>query len=243
MEIYIDRKLTKGITYEGTTGTVTVSAQNLVTFDASSGTLRRTRWVEVYPGDTIIASVQMKGTNTSLRLYTADAYNTENIISYVESDSATDLKTYSVSYTLPVNSNAKLVGIGFLTTSGIGSFYNPKITIQQSRQTPNMIACGLVNMATADLSVNFPSFGVSNTTLSSNKIVVTLSQLFKGTTVRPIAVGVEGTASVFQHGNKLVCSDITYLNGVVTFYLYYVNSSGAIVAPPANSNAQFLVYY
>jgi hypothetical protein len=242
-EIYIDRKLTTGLTYEATSGTVTVSNEDLVTFNALTGTLRRTRWFEVYPGDTVTASVQMKGANSTLRLYTSDAYNSEDIVSYVESDSVSDLKTYSVSYTLPVNSSAKLVGIGFLVTNGVGLFYNPKISIQQSRQTPNLIACGLVNMVTGEVSPNFPSFGISSTTLTSNKMVVQLDQLFKGTTVRPLAYGIDGTPSVFQHAYKLVCSDITYTNGIVTFYLYYVNSSGVVVAPPANTSAQFLVYY
>jgi hypothetical protein len=243
MEIYIDRRLTNGLTYEANSGTVSVSNENLVTFNALTGTLRRTRWFEVYPGDTVTASVQMKGANSSLRLYTSDAYNSEDIVSYVESDSVSDLKTYSLSFTLPVNSSAKLVGIGFLVTNGVGLFYNPKISIQQSRQTPNLIACGLVDMATNIVHSDFPSFGVSKTTLSSNKIVVTLSQLFKGMSVRPIALGVDGTSSNFPHGYKLVCSDITYTNGVATFNLYYVNSSGTIVAPPAGSYAQFFVYY
>lgn len=248
MEIRIDPRLENGIVQEGTGGTVSVSTENLITFTSTTGIVRKTRWFAIKPGETIVASVEMVGSsanNTSLNLYISSTTGEETLIGSVVKDSNSDMKLYKISYTLPMNSTAKMVGVAFITTTGIGKFYRPHINvINKCEVAPSLIACGLVTMLTPTINASFPSFGVLSLAFSGNLVIVTLKQLFRDNIVRPLIMATDDTHSSTPSTNKLVCSN-TQLSGGgnVTFALYYVDTNGVVVPPHINSGAQFAVYY
>lgn len=241
MEIRIDPNLTNGLVQEGTGGTVVVSPEGLVTLTAVTSEVRRTRWVSIKPGETIVVSVEMCG-SPNLRLYTSTAIGQETLVGTVTGDSGYDMKKWQISYTLPINSAATMIGVAFAVPSGIGKFYRPIIDlINKVDVAPALIACGLIAMDLATVNADFPSFGIASTTLLNNIVTVTLSALFGSSATRPIPIAVDGSAT--PHPNKLICNGVTFNNGIVTFRILYVNASGVIVPPPAISYAQVAVYH
>lgn len=245
MEIRIDPRLENGIVQEGTGGTVSVSAENLITFTSTTGTVRKTRWFELKPGETVVASIEMKGVSASLSLYTSSAIGQELMVGSIGPDSNTDMKLYKISYTLPMNSTATIIGVAFAVSYGIGKFYRPIIDlINKVNVAPSLIACALITMPTAIANVNFPIYGIASVTLGGNMVTVQLSQRFRSTGTRPILIATDGTIYALQYASKLVGSNIAFASdGTVTFLLYYVDSTGAIIPPPTSSNCQIAVYY
>lgn len=241
MEVYVDQRFTNGLVKTGV-GTDTLTPEGLLTV---TGTVRKTRWFKVNPGETVEATVQMKGGSSQFRIYTSDSFDTEKLVASVNSDSADELKIYSLTYTLPINSKAKLIGVAFGSlNNGNGYFYNPKIQVKQSSAPPSLIACGLFFMPDGNLNPSFPRIGIESAVFSGFQLVVTLSQMFKDATTRPLVVVSDGTHYGKPNSTKLVASDVNIANGVGTFRMYYVDTvTKTVVAPPEKSFASLVVYY
>lgn len=246
-----DSQFSKGVSIEAADGTYTAQVDGSFTFNVNAnGAMRRTRWIPVKPGSTVIFRCQIGGdVAPSIRLYTLNSALVESLVATKTTDS-NSLKFSEVSYTVPVTSDSVMVGCAVYQYGGVSSarfarFFNPEIYVFDGRvPVASAIACGLVDMAGAALNTSFPSFGVATVENISNKIRVTLSQVFKSSELRPLVIASDGTASTTLNDYVLRCGDVTYTSGVVYFTLYYIDvSTQAIVAPPANSYASFQVLY
>ena len=248
MNIYIDYKLKNGFYLHSNDGTITTKGiVTTINSISTKGIYRTCKYFNVSPGDIIKFSCLMSITNSDtayISLYKSDGNSEEKILDLKGDD--TSLKCYSFSYTVPFNETKTLYGVSFCTNNGILKIAKPQLEVIADKQPPIIRACALINLNASVINTNFPAFGIEKVEkLSTNTkvIKVTLSDYFYSSTTRPLVIATDATPTVVVNKNTLRASDISFADRKVTFYLYLIDSAGALVAPPENSSASVMVLY
>lgn len=239
-KINVDLGYAKGFTNTGNPTTNTVSNQ-LLSFGGATD-VKKIRWINVKEGDTIKASVEMRGSGARLEILTATSYNsTESVFASVATDSIYDMKYKSLAYTVPLGSGIKMVGIALSSYGGLISyFYNLKIYHEEKVTQPKIVACGFIRPSDGYIHPSFPSYGIKSAVLGANNVLtITLDDVFKDSNNRALVFGSDGTVISSPSNLKLTVSDVAVVNGELICRAYYT-SNGAIVAPTSSNYFNFM---
>ena len=248
MNIYIDYKLKNGFHLHSGAGTRSVDGiVTTINSTATQGIFRTCRYFNVNPGDIIKFSCLMAVSDKDkayITLYKSDGVTEAKLLNLKSDEFA--LKHCSFTYTVPFDETKTLYGISFYTNNGILKIAKPQLEVIADKQPPTVRACALINLNAKVTNTNFPEFGIEKVEpLSTNTKVtkVTLSDYFYSSTTRPLVIATDATPTAVVNKNTLRASDISFADGKVTFYLYLIDSAGALVTPPENSSASVMVLY
>jgi hypothetical protein len=183
----------------------------------------------------------MGGNLSAMRVYTIpEDLSAETKVAQVNSDDVAP-KVYEISYTVPINSTAALIGVGFTVDAGSGVFLMPQATVNPVGD-PEVLAMALVDMDSGAIDTSFPSFGIESVGLEpDNSVKIVLAPGTRSATTRMLPIAVDGANKNVAQAGYFRVGNSAFVGNRQEVYLYYCNASGVPQAATAGSYAQFMM--